>query len=56
LVVVEEYIDRSGQDRLGPGYRIYFGQESELLVILVGGGTKKRQATDIAAAKERWAE
>ena len=40
----------------GPGYRIYFGQDEGALVILLAGGTKKRQADDIAAAKARWAE
>jgi len=40
----------------GPGYRIYFGEDGETLVILVGGGTKKRQSTDIASAKEKFAE
>ena len=40
----------------GPGYRIYFGQDGEELVILVGGGTKKSQVKDIATAKERWAD
>jgi putative addiction module killer protein len=27
----------------GPGYRIYFGRDGDALVILPGGGTKKRQ-------------
>ncbi len=27
----------------GPGYRTYFGKDGERLVILLGGGTKKRQ-------------
>jgi putative addiction module killer protein len=31
----------------GPGYRIYFGWDGEQLVILLGGGSKKRQQTDI---------
>jgi putative addiction module killer protein len=39
----------------GPGYRIYFGHDGQTLVILLAGGTKKRQAEDIAAAKARWA-
>ena|ERR1039457_6188298 len=39
----------------GPGYRIYFGKDGERLVILIGGGTKKRQRKDIAAAQECWA-
>ena len=38
----------------GPGYRIYFGRDGERLVILVGGGTKKRQQEDIALALVRW--
>jgi putative addiction module killer protein len=40
----------------GPGYRIYFGMDGTELVILVGGGTKKRQSRDIDEAKERWAD
>ncbi len=40
----------------GPGYRVYFGKDGETLVILLGGGTKKRQRRDIALAHERWAD
>src|ERR1700739_1179679 len=40
----------------GPGYRIYFGQDGLTLVILLAGGTKKRQSEDILTAKARWAE
>jgi len=40
----------------GPGYRVYFGRDGEKLVILVGGGTKKRQQTDIEIAQRLWAE
>lgn len=35
----------------GPGYRIYFGRDGDRLVILVGGGTKKRQQDDIRRAQ-----
>ena len=38
----------------GPGYRVYFGKDGEKLVILVGGGTKKRQQHDISAALVHW--
>jgi putative addiction module killer protein len=38
----------------GPGYRIYFGKDGERLVILVGGGTKKRQQQDVKTALARW--
>lgn len=40
----------------GPGYRVYFGQASKALVILLGGGTKKRQQKDIEKAKVLWQE
>ena len=33
-----------------------FGKVGETVVILLGGGTKKRQDSDIAAAHERWAD
>ena len=38
----------------GPGYRVYFAYDGKTLVILLAGGTKKRQQTDIDAAKDRW--
>lgn len=38
----------------GPGYRIYFGMDGEDLIILVGGGTKKGQQSDIDVARTRW--
>jgi putative addiction module killer protein len=40
----------------GPGYRVYFGRDGDVLVILLTGGTKKRQQRDIAAAIEMWAD
>ncbi len=35
----------------GPGYRVYLGRDGERLVILLGGGTKKRQDRDIREAQ-----
>ena len=40
----------------GPGYRIYFGRDGDSIVILLGGGTKKRQQKDIGTAKALWNE
>jgi putative addiction module killer protein len=38
----------------GPGYRVYFGRDGETLVILLTGGSKKRQQRDIEAAAAFW--
>ena len=38
----------------GPGYRVYFGKDGDTLVILLCGGTKKRQSKDIEQAKAFW--
>lgn len=40
----------------GPGYRIYFGLDGDTIVVLLTGGTKKRQNKDIETAKTYWAE
>ena len=40
----------------GPGYRIYFGRDGDALVILLTGGTKKRQQRDIQTAHGLWDE
>ncbi|HZD50960.1 MAG TPA: type II toxin-antitoxin system RelE/ParE family toxin, partial [Silvibacterium sp.] len=40
----------------GPGFRIYFGREGDMLVILLGGGSKKSQRKDIATAQRLWSE
>ena len=38
----------------GPGYRVYFGNDGEDVVILLGGGSKQRQSRDISAAIANW--
>jgi putative addiction module killer protein len=39
---------------VGPGYRVYFGQDGKLIVILLCGGKKATQRKDIADAKRYW--
>ena len=41
---------------LGPGYRVYFTQRGQVLVILLCGGDKGSQARDIARARAMLAE
>ena len=36
----------------GPGYRVYFQQRGDILIVLLCGGDKKTQARDIATAKK----
>ena len=36
----------------GPGYRVYFVQKNSVVVILLLGGDKSSQQSDIAKAKE----
>ena len=38
----------------GPGYRVYYGRDGRTIIILLGGGSKRRQDTDIVAAVQRW--
>jgi putative addiction module killer protein len=38
----------------GPGYRVYLGRDGEALVVLLTGGTKKRQQRDIEEAHACW--
>ena len=47
-----KWFDGIGEYRIdwGPGYRIYLMQEGKALIILFGGGTKKRQQADIQQA------
>ena len=40
----------------GAGYRVYFAKDGHRLVVLLGGGTKKRQQADIEDAQSRWAD
>ena len=53
-----KWFDGIGEYRInwGAGYRIYLVQEGKELIILFGGGTKKKQQADIHKAKELYQE
>jgi putative addiction module killer protein len=40
----------------GPGYRIYLAMDGAKLIVLFGGGTKRRQPADIAQAQALFEE
>lgn len=40
----------------GPGYRVYFGEETDNVVILLCGGDKNTQKQDIQTAQGYWKE
>ena len=40
----------------GPGYRIYFGQVDNVVVVLLCGGDKGSQVKDVKRAKEYWTD
>jgi putative addiction module killer protein len=38
----------------GPGYRVYFAEDGDKIVLLLSGGDKSGQSKDIAKAQEYW--
>lgn len=40
------------REHFGPGWRMYFIQRGEVLIVMLGGGDKSSQQADIAAAKK----
>ena len=40
----------------GPGYRVYFGRKGDALVVLIAGGDKSSQQTDISQAISLWSK
>lgn len=43
------------REDFGPGYRIYFAlDENDTIILLLAGGAKRSQESDIELAKELW--
>lgn len=40
------------RELFGPGWRRYYVQRGDVLIVMLGGGDKSTQAKDIAAAKQ----
>ena len=38
----------------GPGYRVYFGEKTNVIILIVSGGDKSTQKSDIKKAKKYW--
>ena len=48
-----KYFDGIGELRIddGPGYRVYFVQRGQTIIVLLCGGNKSTQSRDITRAK-----
>lgn len=44
------------REHVGAGHRIYFGRRGQSIVILLCGGSKNTQSSDIRKAREYWAD
>jgi putative addiction module killer protein len=53
-----KWIGTLGEYRIdwGPGFRIYLARDEKTLIVLFGGGTKRRQQADIRRAEALFAE
>ena len=40
----------------GPGYRVYFSEQRDTILLLLLGGSKRTQKQDIKKAKQYWTE
>lgn len=41
---------------VGPGYRVYYGLDGPILVLILSGGDKRTQNADIKQAHKNWAD
>jgi len=40
----------------GPGYRVYFGEDGAVIVVVLIGGDKSSQVSDLSRARTAWAD
>jgi putative addiction module killer protein len=40
----------------GPGYRVYFSEQENTILVLLLGGSKRTQSKDIKKAKQYWVD
>lgn len=52
---VREGVNEFIFDETGPGYRVYYGEDGDQVILLLGG-TKKTQTKDISRAKDYWSD
>ncbi len=41
------------REHFGPGWRMYYTKRGDTLIVMLGGGDKSSQESDIARAKQR---
>ena len=41
---------------VGPGYRVYYAVDGQMVVLLLCGGDKRSQKSDVDAAAKYWAD
>lgn len=51
---IHRRLDRVENGNFGPGYRVYYGEDGQTVVLLLCGGDKGTQWRDIQRAQKLW--